>query len=864
MIAGGETLIVTLTDDTWDATIGADNSKTTDLINGIDSAQSEAAGWDAVVKANLDYNDVVRTSDTVVTITLGAEATYLISATETITVTVPATAVAGTDALVATPTFAVTPPSPSSPVTTYSFQGVTTANHGDGTNPIAIEHDSDVFPWTTAADQNDSANPTDAEYVNISADNTSQWATDDPGSIDEMAVTYRFYLQETVSDITNIEITWNGNTDTGTANHSIWLRKDGFDEFGGTSTWVQLGAALSIPQDVDTDLIRNLTSDFSTYVNASTGQFEFVVTTDRSDDDLRTNFIQVAVTGPAVTLTGTLSDGATEEQIVGGGQTLIMTLAGDTWDATIGADNAKTTALIAGIDSAQAEAAGWDAVVKANLDYNDVVRSSDTVVTITLGTETTYYITATETITVTVRATALAGTDAMLATPTFNVTPPVSGSSEVAFKAVSAMNTENDNSGTSSVVNFPTNVEGDFLVAFINASNSTGSNPSATHADLAGWTELFDISTGASTANGLFVAYRFAPAGGITSATFTASATTGYISWGLVFTGVDTGTPIDASAAGTAQGASGSVTAPAVTTLTDGALVIRVMSKDDNSQTFTVIPGDTRFSGGADGPGDGTASAWGDAIQASAGDSGTENFTWTGDSEENIAATFALRPAATGPTAALNGQAVGARARGEGAERRPRDTARGPGRGLDVRHAVARRRAACLPRSRQIGWGVLSREASGTPAETRRAAAGCRASVRLQFSPVLQRQRARLQPGGDGCRDRVGPVPRARVRARPDRGRVRPAADLDGASPRTPRGRLWGPIAPRRARGARIVARLDSDGAAQLPFVGLCPTPRLVARRGPPPCAAPRTARIVARPGWRFPRPASGPSSLNQ
>ena len=277
IVAGGEKLVITLTLDTWDATIGADNSKTTDLINGIDSAQSEAAGWDAVVKANLDYNDVVRTSDTVVTITLGTEATYLISATETITVTVPATAVAGTDALVATPTFAVTPPS-SSPVTTYSFQGVTTANHGDGTNPIAIEHDSDVFPWTTAADQNDSANPTDAEYVNISADNTSQWATDDPADLDEMAITYRFYLQETVSKITNIEITWNGNTDGAAANHSIWLRKDGFDEFGGTNTWVQLGSSLSIPADVDTDLVRSLTSDFSTYVNAGTGQLEFVVT----------------------------------------------------------------------------------------------------------------------------------------------------------------------------------------------------------------------------------------------------------------------------------------------------------------------------------------------------------------------------------------------------------------------------------------------------------------------------------------------------------------------------------------------------------------------------------------------------------
>ena len=230
IVAGGETLIITLTSDTWDATIGADNSKTTDLINGLDSAQAEATGWDAVVKANLDYNDVTRTSDTVVTITLGAEAPYDVTANETVTVTVPATAVAGTGAIVATPTFTILP--------------------------------------STAA------------------------------------------------------------------------------------------------------------------------------------------------------LTGTLADGATEDQIVAGGETLIITLTNDTWDATIGADNSKTTDLINGLDSGGSEGTGWDAVVKANLDFGDVTRTSNTVVTITLGAEATYDVTASETITVTVPATAVAGTGAIVATPT--------------------------------------------------------------------------------------------------------------------------------------------------------------------------------------------------------------------------------------------------------------------------------------------------------------------------------------------------------------------------------------------------------------------------------------------------------------
>ena len=107
IVVGGEALIITLTDDTWDPTVGADNAITTAVIDGIDSSQAEAAGWDAVVKAGLTFNEVVRTSSTVVTITLPAFASYDITTAELITVTVPATAVTGGMAITATPTFQV-------------------------------------------------------------------------------------------------------------------------------------------------------------------------------------------------------------------------------------------------------------------------------------------------------------------------------------------------------------------------------------------------------------------------------------------------------------------------------------------------------------------------------------------------------------------------------------------------------------------------------------------------------------------------------------------------------------------------------------------------------------------------------------
>jgi hypothetical protein len=75
--------------------------------DGIDSAQAEAAGWDAKVKPNIPLGNIVRTSGTVCTITLQAQADYDITAQETITVTVPASALTGGVAIVGTPTFTV-------------------------------------------------------------------------------------------------------------------------------------------------------------------------------------------------------------------------------------------------------------------------------------------------------------------------------------------------------------------------------------------------------------------------------------------------------------------------------------------------------------------------------------------------------------------------------------------------------------------------------------------------------------------------------------------------------------------------------------------------------------------------------------
>lgn len=78
------------------------------IINGLLSGGSETNGWNNEVRAKIPVTDVVRTSDTVVTITLSAESGYDIAANETITATIPAEAVDWDVEIVASPTFTIT------------------------------------------------------------------------------------------------------------------------------------------------------------------------------------------------------------------------------------------------------------------------------------------------------------------------------------------------------------------------------------------------------------------------------------------------------------------------------------------------------------------------------------------------------------------------------------------------------------------------------------------------------------------------------------------------------------------------------------------------------------------------------------
>lgn len=123
-----------------------------------------------------------------------------------------------------------------------------------------------------------------------------------------------------------------------------------------------------------------------------------------------------------VALSGTILSATTEDDIRAGGKTIVLTLTNNTWAPAGGAFDAVRQAIINGLQSAQAEPTGWNVTVVLFMPVTAVVRTSDTVVTITLPAFPAYNITAAETITDTVPTAALVTPSSpIVAVPTFDI-----------------------------------------------------------------------------------------------------------------------------------------------------------------------------------------------------------------------------------------------------------------------------------------------------------------------------------------------------------------------------------------------------------------------------------------------------------
>lgn len=146
IVAGGKTIILTVTNDTWVTSGATFNAQRQAIINGLVSAQSETHGWNNEVKAKIAVTDVVRTSNTVVTITLDAESAYAITANETITATIPGSALTLGGLSIAVPTFSIIA-SAAPPIPTYTgAAGQTLVLQDDVTRYVSVTQMGAVTP----------------------------------------------------------------------------------------------------------------------------------------------------------------------------------------------------------------------------------------------------------------------------------------------------------------------------------------------------------------------------------------------------------------------------------------------------------------------------------------------------------------------------------------------------------------------------------------------------------------------------------------------------------------------------------------------------------------------------------------------
>jgi hypothetical protein len=365
IVAGGRTIIIDLTADTWVTVGAAFNAIRQDIIDGLDSAQSETLGWNAEVRDKEVVTAVVRTSDTTVTITLTAQPGYDITATETITVTVPASAVTSAGAIVATPTFTVT-----SVAATAAITGTATATIDE----------SDVV--------------TGGKTIIVTLANGSWVAS---------GATFNAQRQAIIDglDSAQIEATgWNAEV----------RDKEVVTAVVRTSQRV-------VTITLTAQAAYNITAQETITVTVPASAIN------ESGAIVGTPTFTVDIVVISAAITGTIAPSSTEAQIVAGGRTIIITLTADTWLASGGAFDGIRQDIIDGLDSAQSELTGWNAEVRDKQLVGGVARTSDTVVTITLDAQAAYNITAGELITVTVPASALVLSGSpVVATPNFIIT----------------------------------------------------------------------------------------------------------------------------------------------------------------------------------------------------------------------------------------------------------------------------------------------------------------------------------------------------------------------------------------------------------------------------------------------------------
>ena len=378
VVTGGNTVIITLVNDTWQTTLTTAMKQL--IVDGIVSTTNEIDGWnDHVPQLITASTDVVRTSDTVVTVTLPAVPLYSVTENESIQAIVPHQAL----------TLQMNQDAISSNSLGIIATGVATA----------------LFGGTATASMTENEVVAGGKVLTITLTNDT-WIAAGTGPIGTTAQTQS--ILDALVATTSQTLGWNNVVQPGIETADL-VR---------TSSTV---ATITLDAEATYSIADNETISATFPGDVFTGGAVIAASN---------SFGVQAQTPVTATLSGTVTS-ATEDDIVAGGKTLILTLSDDTWLAAgtgpIGS-TANTQAIIDGLTAATSPTNGWNNEIRdGSLGTGDVVRTSDTVCTITIGADAQYDISANETITATIPAAALnISASAVVASPTFNITfnPP--------------------------------------------------------------------------------------------------------------------------------------------------------------------------------------------------------------------------------------------------------------------------------------------------------------------------------------------------------------------------------------------------------------------------------------------------------
>jgi hypothetical protein len=132
--------------------------------------------------------------------------------------------------------------------------------------------------------------------------------------------------------------------------------------------------------------------------------------------------------GVFVAVAGTMVPSVVPSDITTGGKAVIFTLTGSIWAASLGGDNAITSAFLLGGTSSRNGATQWNNVVRDNLTHTALTRDNDTQVTLLLPAFGAYSTTVTETIQWLIPLSAIENaTEAVLGSPPFAITVASTG-----------------------------------------------------------------------------------------------------------------------------------------------------------------------------------------------------------------------------------------------------------------------------------------------------------------------------------------------------------------------------------------------------------------------------------------------------